>query len=160
MKITTFVLFEEVVLKMDRNMHGVLLSQQKIIDTVGGNVLHGMKNSDCGYDGFGESYFSTINAGSIKGWKRHRQMTLNLIVPIGEIRFVIYDDRQGSETFGQFEDIILSRKNYFRLTIAPMLWLGFQGTGKSGGMLLNIASIPHDPYEVDRKEIDEIAFEW
>ena len=41
-----------------------------------------------------------------------------------------------------------------------MVWMGFQGLSESGSMLLNIADIEHDPDEVDRKEMNEINYNW
>ena len=138
----------------------VLVSKLKIIDTPGGSVLHGMKESDSGYKGFGEAYFSRISFDSIKAWKRHNKMTLNLIVPIGEIRFVVYDNRADSSSKGIFSEYCLSVQNYSRLTIPPGLWVGFQGVSKKESMLLNIANIPHDPDELDRTDIDNIKYNW
>ena len=139
---------------------GVLLTPLSVIDTPGGDVMHGMKVHDPGYEGFGEAYFSRIETSVVKGWKRHRRMTLNLMVPIGSIRFVIYDDRVSSATYRVFQEVILSTKNYQRLTVPPMLWMAFQGVGEKTNMLLNIASIWHEPSEADRREIDEIQFPW
>jgi dTDP-4-dehydrorhamnose 3,5-epimerase len=144
----------------DEKINGVLLTQLKIIDTPGGDVLHGMKLDDPGYSGFGEAYLSTVEKGVVKGWKRHRQMTLNLVVPVGSIRFVIYDNRGGSPTCEKFQEVTLSKCNYKRLTIPPMVWIAFQGVGDVENMLLNIASIRHEPNEADRKSLEEIAFIW
>jgi dTDP-4-dehydrorhamnose 3,5-epimerase len=138
----------------------VIVSPLKIIEVPGGDVLHIMKKNENGYMGFGEAYFSTIVPGQIKAWKRHRQMTLNLVVPVGMIRFVIYDDREGSPCAGQFQEITLSRNNHSRLTVPPMVWMGFQCMGSETAMLLNIASIPHEPKEADKIEIEEIIFDW
>jgi hypothetical protein len=41
-----------------------------------------------------------------------------------------------------------------------MVWMGFQCVGNVMAMLLNIANIPHMPSEVDRKEIEDIMFNW
>ena len=136
----------------------VLTIPLNIIDTPGGNILHIMKSNDIGFANFGEAYFSEIEHNMIKAWKRHKEMTLNLVVPVGEIRFVLFDDREPTKS--QFQEIILSKKNYCRITIPPMIWMGFQGLSNSGSMLLNIANIPHSPEEVDRKKIDEIQFDW
>ena len=76
---------------------GVYLTQLKDIGTNGGSVLHAMKKSDDGFRGFGEAYFSVVDYGIVRGWKRHREMTLNLVVPVGEIKFVLIDDGQSSE---------------------------------------------------------------
>ena len=136
----------------------VVITKLDIIDTLGGSVMHAMKASSAGYTGFGEAYFSQVDQGAIKAWKRHNKMTLNLAVPVGEIRFVLFDDREVLNT--QFQEIIISNGNYCRLTVPPMVWMGFQGLSESGSMLLNIADIEHDPDEVDRKEMNEINYNW
>ncbi|SVA50049.1 uncharacterized protein METZ01_LOCUS102903, partial [marine metagenome] len=43
---------------------------------------------------FGECYFSEMIPGAVKAWKCHRKQTQHLAVPIGRVRFVIYDDRE------------------------------------------------------------------
>ena len=136
----------------------LLITPLDIIETPGGNVMHAMKQIDTGFFGFGEAYFSEIKPGSIKAWKRHREMTLNLIVPLGKIKFVMFDDRKG--TNNGFQEVIISKENYCRLTVPPMIWVGFKGLSSFKSILLNIASIPHDPKEVDKKEIDKIEFDW
>tara|TARA_Y100000590_G_scaffold290416_1_gene326889 strand:- start:1053 stop:1496 length:444 start_codon:yes stop_codon:yes gene_type:complete len=141
-------------------IEGVKFIPLKIIPTKGGDVLHGMKSTDDGFYGFGEAYFSIVEHGSVKAWKRHRRMTLNLIVPHGSIQFVIHDDRDDSKTKGLFESIKISRDNYYRLSIPPMLWLGFKGCSQGQNILLNIASIPHDPNEADNMDESEIDYNW
>jgi dTDP-4-dehydrorhamnose 3,5-epimerase len=96
-----------------------------------------------------------VNPGAIKGWKRHRAMTCNFVVPSGKIKVVIYDDRVNI-----FEEIVLSPNNYIRLTIPPMVWVGFQGLNENPSLLLNIASIIHDPAEAENKDINTIAYNW
>ena len=85
-------------------------------------------------------------------------MTLNLIVPNGEIRFVMFDDRDNN--YCKFQEVTLSLINYQRLTIPPLVWVGFQGLSKRVSTLLNIANLRHDPLEVDKKDINEIEFDW
>jgi len=139
---------------------GVILTPQKIVSVEGGNVLHAMKRDDPGYTGFGEAYFSRVESQAIKAWKRHRKMTLNLVVPVGLIRFIIVDDRNEKAAKPHYQEVILSKDNYNRLSVPPMVWVGFQGLSKGNAMLLNIASIPHDPDESDSKDINEIEFDW
>ena len=136
----------------------IIITHLDVIDTLNGNVMHGMKKTSKGYAGFGEAYFSKIDKGAIKAWKRHREMTLNLIVPVGGIKFVLFDDRELSNT--QFQEIIISKKNFCRLTVPPMIWMGFQGLSDGGSMLLNIANIEHHIEEVDKKNIEQIEYNW
>ena len=123
-----------------------------------GNLFHGLKNSDDGYDKFGEIYFSFINKNSIKAWKFHKKMTLNLIVPVGSIRFNFLDFREESSTFKEKFALTLSNKDYSRLTVPPKIWFGFKGLGDKTNLLVNIATMPHDDNEVETKDIDKFEF--
>jgi len=141
-------------------INGLILTPMKVIDVVGGSVLRAMSIGNVGYNGFGEAYFSTVEYNTIRGWKRHKEMTLNLVVPIGSIRFVVYDNRKDSSTAGNFEEIILSKEHYARLTVPPKLWVGFQGEGKGTNLLLNIANIPHNDTEVDHAPLKSFGYDW
>ncbi len=141
-------------------LEGVVVTPLKRIYNPLGDVFHGMKKSDAGYAGFQEAYFSTIKYGTIKSWKKHLRMTLNIIVPVGRIRFVLYDDRPESLTKGKFMEITLSPDNYTRLTIPPNIWLAFIGEGEPVNLLLNIANLEHDPDEMIRKDLDSIKYVW
>jgi len=70
------------------SLEHIKLSPLSRINTEGGDVLHGMKWIDAGYAGFGEAYFSWVVKGAVKAWKRHTRMTMNLVVPVGSVRFV------------------------------------------------------------------------
>ncbi|MFC1595700.1 dTDP-4-dehydrorhamnose 3,5-epimerase family protein [Candidatus Margulisiibacteriota bacterium] len=147
---------------MQTNIEGVKLTPLKIIPNELGDILHAMKKDDEGYAGFGEAYFSTVKNGVIKGWKKHYHMTLNLVVPIGLVKFVAYDPRPESPTKGIVFEEDLSPENYKRLTIPPGVWLSFQGQGPDLNMLLNLASIKHDPTEADNLPVgtEEIPYMW
>ncbi len=135
-------------------MDKVILTPLKQIMHPQGDIFHGMKKSDVGYDGFGEAYFSTIHQGDIKGWKKHIRMTLNLVVVSGEIEFVVYDE--GSK---EFFSIKLSHENYQRLTVKAGAWVAFRGLA-SNNMLLNLANLEHDPKEAINIDLSEINYSW
>lgn len=141
-------------------IEGIVLTPLKSMYQPKGDVFHAMKKSDPGFNGFGEAYFSTVNCGDVKGWKKHLRMTMNLVVPVGEIRFVIYDDRNESPTKGSFFDVCLSKQNYQRLTVPPGVWVGFKGLGNELNLLLNIANMVHDPDESENITLDSIQYEW
>jgi dTDP-4-dehydrorhamnose 3,5-epimerase len=135
-------------------MDKVILTPLKQIFHPKGDVYHGMKRSDPGFDGFAEAYFSTIHQSDIKGWKKHTRMTLNLIVVNGEIEFVVYDEQSK-----KFFTTRLSKKNYQRLTVKPGVWMAFRGIGQNN-MLLNLANLEHDPDEAVNIPLEEIAYAW
>jgi dTDP-4-dehydrorhamnose 3,5-epimerase len=136
----------------------ILLTPLSRINTQGGDVLHAMKQSDAGFVGFGDAYFSWVSAGAVKAWKRHTRMTMNLVVPVGQVRFVFRCvNADGVEEF-RVEDIGVDR--YARLTVPPGIWAGFQGLSTHQSLVLNIASIPHDPNEVERLALSDINYTW
>ncbi|MDX9961232.1 MAG: dTDP-4-dehydrorhamnose 3,5-epimerase family protein [Aliarcobacter sp.] len=145
---------------MDKIIEGVILTPLKQIVNPKGDLYHAMKQSDNGYKSFGEAYFSTVIKDEIKGWKKHTIMVLNLIVPIGAVEFIIYDDRIDSSTKNQFFSLILSQENYQRLTVPAGVWMAFRGIGEDLNMLLNIASIEHDPSEAISKQLTDINYTW
>ena len=146
---------------MDKiEIEGVILTSLKIIKNPKGDIFHGIKKSDIGFSDFGEAYFSSINNGEIKGWNKHNKMTLNLIVPIGEVIFVLYDDRENSTSKGSFFKVLISPSNYSRLTIPPGLWMAFKGNRSDINLILNVASLEHDPDEIDRLDLNQIDFNW
>lgn len=125
------------------------ITSLKKIEHTKGLVMHAMKNSDSSYVGFGEAYFSSVNHGMCKGWKLHKKMTLNLIVPSGDIRFVVHGANQSCKAniIEPLIDTTIGENNYSRLTIPPGFWVAFQGVGLGQNILLNIADLEHDPEE-------------
>jgi len=146
---------------MDKlTISGLIVTPLKIIHHQKGDIFHGIKKSEKGFAGFGEAYFTSINTGEVKGWNRHKRMTLNLIVPVGEVTFVLFDARKDSNTSGCYYNIDLSQENYQRLTVPPGVWLAFTGKSKSSSLILNVSDMEHDPDEVERLELDKIHYNW
>jgi len=132
----------------------ILLTPLERISLKGGDVLHAMKCTDPGFVDFGEAYFSLIDIDAIKAWKRHLRMTLNIMVPLGAVQFVFINDQ------GVMREEVIGLDRYIRLTIPPGIWFGFRGLVAPYSLLMNIADIPHDPAEIERKELGAFKFQW
>ncbi|KQQ31130.1 hypothetical protein ASF61_17855 [Duganella sp. Leaf126] len=109
-----------------------------------GDIYHAVKATDDGYAGFGEAYFTTVHQGAVKGWKQHSRMQLNLVVPEGAVCFYVRDDsgRRFRHVLGTTDGAA-----YARLTVPPGYWVAFRGVGTGLNLVLNVASIAHDPLE-------------
>lgn len=143
-------------------IEGVEIQPLKQIKDERGMVMHMIRADSPQFNSFGEVYFSVINSGVIKAWKKHRVMTQNIAVPVGEIKLVIYDDRAGSRTRGAIQEIVTGVDHYALIRIPPSLWYGFMGLGSAESLIANCASIPHDPGEVERAELSSslIPYRW
>jgi dTDP-4-dehydrorhamnose 3,5-epimerase len=137
------------------SVNDVLITPLQKIEALGGDVIHAMKSTDIGFNGFGEAYFSWVSSGSIKAWKRHNIMTMNLVVPVGNVRFVFFsmdDCKYRVEEIGSY--------HYARLTVPPGIWFGFKGLSSSSSLVLNMSSIVHNPDEVSRLSLSDIEYSW
>ena len=127
---------------------GVQITPLKIIADERGAVLHMLRIDSVGYFGFGESYFSEVNPGVVKAWKKHTSQIQNIVVPSGRLRLVLFDDREGFSSNGKVDIIELGRPDkYFRVTIPPQIWYGFMGISDNSTIIANCVNIPHKPDE-------------
>ena len=118
-----------------------------------GSVMHMLKSTDSAFQQFGEIYFSGVYPDVVKAWHIHSKMTLNYAVPVGKIKFVLYDERKDSPTFGEVQELFIGRDN---------VWNGFKGVGTKMSLVANCASIPHDPTEISRLDPSDnhIPYDW
>ncbi len=127
---------------------GITLTPLRQIVDERGAVLHMLRADAPEFLGFGECYFSVVNPGALKAWKRHKRQTQNVAVPHGRVRFVLWDDRADSVTRGELQVVELGRPDaYARLCIPPMVWYGFTGIGDGPALIANCADLPHESGE-------------
>ena len=112
------------------------INKLKKFDDERGYVLHGMKFNDKESFGIKEVYFSTVNYGFYKGWKKHQNMVLNLIVIEGKVLFYLADNE-----FKEFKEIIICKNDLKRITIMPKQWLSFTSLVKPDSKIMNIANL-------------------
>ncbi|MBI3632687.1 MAG: dTDP-4-dehydrorhamnose 3,5-epimerase family protein [Candidatus Vogelbacteria bacterium] len=142
---------------------GVTSMELRQIPDERGAVLHMLRCDAPEFTHFGECYFSEIVPGAVKAWKRHRAQTQTLAVPVGRIRMVLYDDRQGSTTKDRIQVLELGRPDsYRRLRIPPGLWYGFSCISAMPALIVNCTDTPHDPKESELKPLDypNIPYHW
>mgnify|MGYP001165299883 FL=1 len=118
-------------------IHDVKITPLKQIVDERGKIMHMMRNDSEIFKKFGEIYFSTVNPGFIKAWHLHKETTLNYACVKGKVKLVLFDDRKDSSTFGRYQELMLSPKDYFLVTIPPFIWNGFKGLDDSESIIAN-----------------------
>ena len=127
-----------------------------------GKVMHMLRSDDAEFDTFGEIYFSAVHPGAIKAWHVHHEMARNYAVPHGKMKLVLYDDRVGSSSRGEVQEIFLGPDNYCLVHIPRLVWSGFKGIGTETSLIANCTTIPHRPEEAGRLAHDDprIPYDW
>jgi dTDP-4-dehydrorhamnose 3,5-epimerase len=126
-----------------------------------GTIFHMLRRTDPHFIEFGEIYFTSIYRDVVKGWHRHRAMTLNYACIAGRIKLVLYDDRQDSRTRGGLLERFLGPDDYSLVVIPPGIWTGFKGMSDTS-IVANCATHPHDPTNTERLDPfgTEIPYDW
>lgn len=125
------------------------------IKNLKGEILLGLKKSDSEYKNFSELYFSKIFYNKIKAWKIHKKATMNIVVPFGKIKFVIYDDINNT-----FFSETISPDDYKLLTIYPKACFGFKGLNEPFSILANISNYINDPNEYKNIDLKKLDYNW
>ena len=143
-------------------IHDVRVRPLRRIPDERGAILHMLRADDEAFERFGEIYFSLVYPGVVKGWHIHKRVTLNYAVPVGMVKLVCYDDRDGSPTRGTVQELHLGELNYALVTVPPMVWNGFKGEGTKPAFVANCATEPHDPDEITRMDPfgGGIPYDW
>ena len=143
-------------------IQGVLIHPLKQIPDERGKIMHMLRCDDPHFEKFGEIYFSMVYPKVVKGWHLHKEQTQNYCVVVGEIRLVLYDDREGSPTRGEVMEIPLGGPNYALVRIPPLLWNGYQGLGDQPSIVANCSTLPHRPDEIVRLDphSPQIPYRW
>ena len=126
---------------------GVILTPLRQIFDERGKVMHMLREDSPVFSRFGEIYFSCTHPGVVKAWHLHKEMTLNYAVIYGEIKFVLFDDRAGSCTRGEIQELFISPENYMLVTVPPMIWNGFKSVGQADGQTTNAERIKDAEYQ-------------
>ncbi len=134
-------------------MKGVTATTLKRIHNPKGDIFHALRASEDSYSEFGEAYFTSVLSGEIKGWKKHTKMRLNLVVPVGSVTFFIHDEIKKIT-----KEYTVETLNYIRLTVEPGLWVAFRGNDNNLNLVLNIASLEHDPDEAINVPLENIPW--
>lgn len=127
-----------------------------------GSVMHMLRADAPHFQEFGEIYFATVNPGAIKAWHIHTRMTLNYAVPHGQVKLVLYDERNGSPTRGELMELYVGTGNYVLVQIPPGVWNGVKRLGQTPSIMANCATLPHDPEEIGRLDpfSEGIPYDW
>jgi dTDP-4-dehydrorhamnose 3,5-epimerase len=141
---------------------GIQIHPLRQIPDERGKVMHMLRCDDPHFEGFGEIYFSLVYPGVVKAWHLHKRMTLNYACVTGMVKLVLYDDRDGSKTKGELQEVFLGESNYSLVKVPPGIWNGFKGIGTSPAIVANCATLAHDPQEIVRLNPfdNHIPYNW
>jgi len=134
------------------SIDGIVVTPLKRIDHPKGDLFHLLRSDQPQFFPIAEVYCSSVLKSTVKGWKKHHQHKINLIVVAGAVQFLVVDDRiPGQITYDSF--VFDPLRNHARLTIPPGIWVAFKGL-EDLNILLNAMPELHDPSEQTNIPLD------
>jgi len=127
-----------------------------------GTVFHIFRRGEAYFSEVSEVYASMTQPGTIKGWKLHKRISQNFVVPIGKVKFVFFDGRQHSSTKGQILEVEIGEDNYCLLKVPHGIWYSFKTVSSVPSYIVNCTDEVHDPDESISESLTSknIPYSW
>lgn len=109
-------------------------------------------------------YQSRLYAGALGAWSCHANNTDRLFVNQGNIKVVLYDARDESETSGMLNELHAGDARPSLIVIPPGIWHGLQNLGSQEALVLNMPTNPYNYEDPDHYRLpfdtSEIPYSW
>ena len=92
--------------------------------------------------------------------ENYQEMTINIIVLIGEVIFLLFADRDNRNSINNIFSIIISHSNYFRLMFSHEIWHALKGCNYDLNLIFDVADMEFQPDEIIKIDFDKIPFDW
>ncbi|MGB2599795.1 MAG: dTDP-4-dehydrorhamnose 3,5-epimerase family protein [Candidatus Omnitrophota bacterium] len=145
-------------------IEGVKVKKLKVIPDERGRLMEIFRRDDDIFEQFGQVYMTTAFPGVVKAWHYHKKQTDNFTCIRGKMRLGLYDAREGSPTFGNVEEHVISLENPLLVQIPPDVYHGFKCISDEEAVVINTVTEPYDPGNPDEHRVDafenDIPFNW
>jgi len=145
-------------------INGVTVQPLRVLPDARGRLMEILRSDDPLFRKFGQVYVTSVYPGVVKAWHCHRRQTDHMACVHGMARLALYDDREGSATRGQVQELAFGLHHPVLVVIPPGVWHGFQGLGSEEALILNVPTELYDYKNPDELRLDphenKIPFDW
>jgi len=143
---------------------GVKTKQLKVIPDERGKLMEMLRSDDELFIKFGQVYLTTAYPGVVKGWHYHRKQYDNMVVVKGMMKIVLYDNRQGSKTYGEINEFFIGEHQPMLIHIPPLILHGFKCISEHEAMVINCPTEVYRQNDPDEFRVDphqnDIPYDW
>lgn len=99
------------------------------------------------------SYQVTLRPGAVKGWIVHETYDDRLFMSSGTLKWVLYDERDGSPTAGKLNELFFDEHHRSLLRIPRGVWHAVQNVGTDDCLMVNHPTEPYDYESPDKTRL-------
>jgi len=100
----------------------------------------------------------------VKGWHRHQRQMDMICCVSGELKLVLYDDREGSETRGAVNEVFMGDANRLLVKVPSGVLHGWKCVGEHTALVLNIPDQVYAYEAPDEQRVDphgkDVPYDW
>lgn len=145
-------------------IEGVKIKRLKVIPDARGRLMEILRSDDELFVKFGQVYMTAAYPGVVKGWHYHKKQTDNFAVIKGMMKVVLYDNREGSSTYGKVNEFFMGDYNPMLISIPKGVIHGFKCIGETEAIVINCPSEVYNYEDPDEFRIDphnsDIPYDW
>ena len=134
-------------------IEGVATKKLKVIPDERGRLMECLRSDDDLFIKFGQFYMTTTLPGVVKGWHLHHVQWDNIVCVKGLIKLVLCDQRDGSPTKGQIDELFLGEHDPLLVRVPPGVWHGWKCVSVDEAYIVNA---PTEVYVYDAPDQDEL----
>ena len=116
------------------------------------------------FEKFGQVYFTTTYPGVVKAWHYHKVQSDHVYVAQGLIKLALYDEREGSPTHGEINELYLGEHCPVLVKIPPGVYHGWKCVSEREAFIINVATEPYNCHNPDEYRLDphdnDIPYRW
>ena len=140
---------------------GLKIEKLKVVPRAEGELVEVLAPAVDEDTGIRNVHISTIYPGEINAWHYHERKRETIVCLAGMIKLVLYDDREGSPTAGELQELHTGELNYCRVSIPPGLKHAAKTHGDRQARVLVLSDKPLDPSGPDKILVPPpIDYDW
>jgi dTDP-4-dehydrorhamnose 3,5-epimerase len=143
---------------------GVAIKTLKVIPDERGRLMEILRSDDEIFTRFGQVYMTTTYPQVVKAWHYHRKQDDLIACVKGMIKLVLYDDREGSPTRGEVNELFVGDHAPRLVRVPQMVYHGWKCVSLEEAIIINAPTMVYNYGEPDEFRIDphenDIPYTW
>jgi len=140
-------------------LDGVVVVPRLVIPDMRGSVRRIWREEDQLIHAY-EVYVSTVYPGVVKGWHGYFTKDIFYSVVVGNVKLVLYDNRENSPTYQDYQEIVAGERNPLAIKIPCGVMNAFIGIGQVESVVVVVADEPFDESTTIRWPLDRLEYDW
>lgn len=143
---------------------GITAKKLKVIPDERGRLMEMLRSDDEMFTKFGQVYMTTTYPQVVKAWHFHKKQDDYITCVSGMLKLVLYDQREGSPTFGEVNEFFIGSYNPMLVKVPRTVFHGWKCISEHEAIVINVVTEPYNPEEPDEHRLDphdnNIPYHW